>query len=100
MVRSFQQTLSLGVSFLFSFYLGLIGVKFLLAIVAGKSRSFLQGTWYRRIMQFLGFALIGFALFLLLDGLTFLGIYASRGSAISSHPRARKMTSLCGGFAD
>jgi len=75
MIRSFQQTLSLGGAFLFSFYLGLIGVKFLLAIVAGKSRTFLQGIWYRRIMQFLGFALIGFALFLLRDGLTFLGLY-------------------------
>jgi threonine/homoserine/homoserine lactone efflux protein len=75
MVRSYHQSLSIGTAFLFSFYLGLIGVKFLLAIVAGKSRSFLQGTWYRRIMQFLGFALIGFALILLRDGAIFLGFY-------------------------
>jgi len=74
MVRSFQQSVSLGTAFLFSFYLGLVGVKFLLAIAAGKSRSFLQGIWYRRIMQFLGFALIGFALFLLRDGLILLGL--------------------------
>jgi threonine/homoserine/homoserine lactone efflux protein len=74
MVRSFQQTLSLGIAFLFSFYFGLVGVKFMLAIAAGKSRSFLQGIWYRRIMQFLGFALICFALFLLRDGLIFLGL--------------------------
>ena len=75
MVHSFQQTFSLGAAFLFSFYLGLVGVKFMLAIAVGKSRSFLQGIWYRRIMQFLGFALIGFAFFLLLDGLIFLGLY-------------------------
>ena len=75
MVRSFQQTLSLGVVFLFSFYLGLIGVKFLLAIVAGKSRGFLQGIWYHRIMQFLGLALIGFAFFLLRDGLIYFDIF-------------------------
>ncbi|MBL4825465.1 MAG: LysE family transporter [SAR324 cluster bacterium] len=74
MVRSFQQTLEMGAAFLISFYLGLVGVKFMLAIVAGKSRSFLQGIWYRRIMQFLGLALIGFAIFLLQDGLKFFGI--------------------------
>lgn len=75
MVRSFQQTLSLGAVFLFSFYFGLIGVKFMLAIAAEKSRNFLQGIWYRRIMQFLGLALIGFAFFLLRDGLIFFDIY-------------------------
>ncbi len=74
MVRSFQQTLEMGAAFLISFYLGLVGVKFMLAIVAGKSRSFLQGIWYRRIMQFLGLALIGFAIFQLQDGLKFFGI--------------------------
>ena len=73
MICSFQHTLSLGAAFLISFYLGLIGVKFLLAIVVGKSWSFLQGICYRRIMHLLSFALIGFALFLLRDGLIILG---------------------------
>ena len=75
MVRSFQQSFSLGAAFIFGFYLGLVGVKFMLAIVAGKSRSFLQGIWYRHIIQFLGFALIGFAFFLLRDGIILLGLY-------------------------
>ena len=74
MVRSFQQTMSLGVAFLISFYLGLVGVKLLLAIAAGKSRSFLHGILYRRIMQFLGFALIGFSIFLFQDGLIYFEI--------------------------
>mgnify|MGYP000011692108 FL=1 len=74
MVRSFQQTLGSGITFLFSFYLGLCGVKLLLAIAAGKSRNFLHGMLYRRITQFLGFALIGFAIMLFRDGLIFLGI--------------------------
>ncbi|MEC9384036.1 MAG: LysE family transporter [SAR324 cluster bacterium] len=78
MVRSFQHSFSLGAAFLFSFYLGLVGVKFMLAIVAGKSRSFLQEIWYRRIMQFLGFVLIGFAFFLFWDGLNFFGFYPNR----------------------
>ena len=78
MVRSFQHSFSLGAAFLFSFYLGLVGVKFMLAIVAGKSRSFLQEIWYRRIMQFLGFVLIGFAFFLFRDGLNIFGLYPNR----------------------
>ena len=75
MVRSFQQTLILGVVFLFSFYLGLVGIKIMLAIVAEKSRSFLQGIWYRRIMQFLGFTLIVFAFYMLRDCLIYFDIY-------------------------
>ena len=78
MVRSFQHSFSLGAAFLFSFYLGLVGVKFMLAIAAGKSRSFLQEIWYRRIMQFLGFVLIVFALFLFRDGLNFFGLFLKR----------------------
>ena len=74
MVRSFQQTWGSGITFLFSFYLGLCGVKLLLAIAAGKSRNFLHGILYRRIMQFLGMALIGFAMLLLRDSLVFLDI--------------------------
>ena len=74
MVRSFQLTWGSGITFLFSFYLGLCGVKLLLAIAAGKSRNFLHGILYRRIMQFLGFALIGFSIILFRDGLIFLGI--------------------------
>ena len=74
MVRSFQQSFSLGTTFLLSFYLGLVGVKLLLAIVVVKSKNFLQRIWYRRIMQFLGFALIGFAFFLLRDGIILLDL--------------------------
>jgi len=74
MVSSFQQTWGSGITYLFSFYLGLCGVKLLLAIAAGKSRNFLHGILYRRIMQFLGFTLIGFSIILFRDGLIFLGI--------------------------
>ena len=74
MVRTFQQSFSLGTTFLLSFYLGLVGVKLLLAIVVVKSKNFLQRIWYRRIMQFLGFALIGFAFFLLRDGIILLDL--------------------------
>ena len=75
MVRSFDQSLVSGISFLFGFYLGLVGSKFILAIITGKSRNFLQGFWYKLIMQFLGLSLIGLSIFLLIDSLDLLGIF-------------------------
>ncbi len=74
MVRSFQNNLTTGVSFLVSFYLGLVGVKLILAIAAGKSRDFLQGIFYRCIMQLLSVMLIGFAVYIMLEGIFFLGL--------------------------
>jgi len=75
MVRSFDQSFISGTSFLFGFYLGLIGSKFILAIITGKSRNFLQGFWYKLIMQLLGLSLIALSVFLMIDGLDLLGIF-------------------------
>ena len=75
MVRSFDQSLVSGISFLFGFYLGLVGSKFILALITGGSRNFLQGFWYKLIMQFLGLSLIVLSIFLLIDGLDLLGIF-------------------------
>ena len=74
MVRSFQHNWDTGISFLLSFYLGLVGVKLILAIATGKSRDFLQGLLYRRIMQLLSLMLMGFAVYLMLEGMVFLGL--------------------------
>ena len=74
MVRSFQNNLTSGLSFLVSFYLGLVGVKLILAIAAGKSRNFLQGFLYQCTMQLLSIMLIGFAVYLMLEGIFFLGL--------------------------
>ena len=74
MVRSFQHNWGTGVSFLLSFYLGLVGVKLILAIAAGKSKDFQQGLLYRRIMQLLSLMLMGFAVYLMLEGMVFLGL--------------------------
>ena len=74
MVRSFQRNLSTGVSFLVSFYVGLVGVKLIIAITTGKSRDFLQGFLYRRTMKILSMMLIGFAVYLMLEGIVFLGL--------------------------
>ena len=74
MVRSFQHNLSTGLSFLVSFYIGLVGVKLILAVVSGKSRDFLQGLLYRCTMQLLSVMLIGFSVYLMLEGIVLLGL--------------------------
>ena len=74
MVRSFQQNLGTGIIFLLSFYLGLIGVKLIVAIATGESRDFMQGYLYRRIMQLLSLMLMIFAGYLMLEGLFFLSL--------------------------
>ena len=74
MVRSFQHNWDTGISFLLSFYLGLVGVKLILATAAGKSKNLLQGLWYRRTMQLLSLMLMGLAVYLMLEGMVFLGL--------------------------
>ena len=70
MVRSFQHNLSKGLSFLVSFYLGMVGIKLILAIATGESRDFLQGFLYKSTMQLLSLMLICFAIYLMLDGIS------------------------------
>lgn len=60
--------------FIVSFYMLLVGSKLLLAFLVSKSRSFLSGSLYSKIMKMLGLLLVIFAFFLLRDGLTLLGI--------------------------
>jgi len=74
MVRSFQHNWGTGVSFLLSFYLGLVGAKLILTIAVGKSRNFLQGLLYQRTMQLLSLMLMGFAVYLMIEGTFFLGL--------------------------
>jgi len=57
-----------------SFYLGLVGVKLILTIAAGNSRYFLRGLLYRRTMQLLSLMMMGFAVYLILEGMVLLGL--------------------------
>jgi threonine/homoserine/homoserine lactone efflux protein len=61
-------------AFIGSFYVLLIGSKMLLAVLVGRSKSFLNGTLYKYIMRLLGLALCILALLLFRDGLKLLGI--------------------------
>lgn len=64
------------VLFIVGFYIFLIGSKILLAILVGKSKSFLSGDVYIYIMRFLGLALAVLAVTLFIDGLKLLGVMA------------------------
>jgi len=61
-------------AFIGSFYVLLVGSKMLLAVLVGRSKSFLGGTLYTYIMRLLGLALCILALLLFRDGLKLLGI--------------------------
>ena len=58
--------------FLLGFYFLLVGSKVILAILVGKSKSFLTGKLYINIMRFLGLALCVLAVILFLDGINLL----------------------------
>jgi threonine/homoserine/homoserine lactone efflux protein len=61
-------------AFIGSFYVMLVGSKIVLALLVGKSRSFLTDNMYIYTMRCLGLVLIGFAVFLLIDGLKLAGL--------------------------
>jgi len=70
-----QAASSLGAAaFVTSFYLCLVGSKIFLALVVGKSRTFLDGRVYVYTMRALGMLLFLFALLLFRDGLRLIGI--------------------------
>ena len=60
--------------FMLSFFASIIGAKITHAAIAWHSREFLQGLWYRRIMQFLGLSLISYGLLLIKEGLAIIGV--------------------------
>ncbi|MCU7930815.1 MAG: LysE family transporter [Candidatus Thiodiazotropha sp. (ex Codakia rugifera)] len=60
--------------FISGFYICLVGSKILLAILVGKSKSFLSGNAYLYTMRFLGLVLGVLAFALFIDGLKLLGV--------------------------
>lgn len=72
MSRALNSGIMAVVAFIGGFYLALVGSKILLAMAAGKSRTFLSGNIYIYTMRFLGVTLCLFALFLFRDGLKLL----------------------------
>ncbi len=75
MLKMGTKTRLAPVLFVLCFYLLLVGLKVCLAVIVGKSRSFLNGRIYVNIMRGLGVVLALFALFLFRDAMQLLGAY-------------------------
>jgi len=73
-IKARAQSLPSALSFIVGFYAFLVGAKIILAIAAGRSRSFLQGSRYVLVIRLLGILLIILAGILLRDGLHLLGV--------------------------
>lgn len=72
MVKAMRVKMAAVVVFLVSFYLLLVGSKILLAVLAGRSRSFLRGNIYINTMRILGVILCILAGVLFYDGIKLL----------------------------
>ncbi len=77
MLKMGAETRLAPVIFVLCFYLLLVGLKVCMAVIVGKSRSFLSGRIYVNIMRSLGVVLALFALFLFKDAVQLLGIVPS-----------------------
>lgn len=67
--KAFNHSIASFSLFLISFYFFIVGAKVLLAILTGKSKSYLTGKAYIYTMRFLGFTLCVLSIFLFYEGL-------------------------------
>lgn len=74
MTKAMGQNVVALLAFIISFYVFLIGSKILLAILVGRSKTFMGGNVYIYTMRFLGLILCVLAFVLFRDGLRLLGI--------------------------
>ena len=74
MTKAMSVNIIAPLTFIISFYTFLVGSKILLAILIGKSKSFLSGKVYMYTMRFLGVILGVLAFVLFYDGLKLLNI--------------------------
>jgi threonine/homoserine/homoserine lactone efflux protein len=74
MTRAMNVSMLEPLAFIFGFYTLLVGSKILLAVLVGKSKSFLNGTVYKYAVRFLGLALCVLAVVLFREGLRLLGL--------------------------
>jgi threonine/homoserine/homoserine lactone efflux protein len=74
-LKAWENTPVAPLIFISCFYLLLVGSKIFLALIVGKSRSFLTSKRYLYVMRLLAAILALFALVLFKDGLAFLGVF-------------------------
>lgn len=75
MARALSVNVFAAAAFIGGFYSCLVGSKVLLAILTGKSKSFLSSDTYIYIKRFLGLVLCFLAIVLFLDGFKLLGMF-------------------------
>ncbi|MCP4719040.1 MAG: LysE family transporter [Desulfobacteraceae bacterium] len=73
MARAMEENTGAAIFFVASFYLFLVGSKLVLALIIGRSKSFLRGRIYVYTMRCLGLALCCLSLLLFREGLDLLG---------------------------
>lgn len=73
-LQAFAQSLGAAAGFLVVFYTMLVGAKLMLAILTGRSRSFLTGRFYLLVVKGLGLVLVLFALLLFREGWAYLSL--------------------------
>lgn len=61
-------------AFVAVFFVALVGVKAIMAVVVGRTRHFMSAGVYRWVTRLLGILLLGFAALLVRDGLRLLGL--------------------------
>jgi len=72
-IKAAQSDLTLPLIFICGFYSCLVGSKLALALMAGRTKTFLRGATYIYIMRFLGLSLCALSLVLFNDGCKLLG---------------------------
>jgi len=72
--KAIGHSLLAPLAFIISFYTVMVGSKIVLALIVGKSRSFLDGKAYLYAMRFLGLTLCILAIILFRDGIALLGL--------------------------
>ena len=73
MTKALRTDLLSPLAFLAGFYACLVGSKIGVALLVGRSKSFLRGKAYVLAMRLLGLALVALAVFLFRDGIRLLG---------------------------
>ena len=73
-IKAFGESLISASLFMVVFYSVLIGSKVVIAIITGKSKSYLNSNYYLYLIRFLGVVLFLFALFFIKNGLAYFKI--------------------------
>jgi len=71
-LKAYQKTIIAASLFIVFFYLSLVGLKILLALIVGRSRFFLKSKSYVCTIRFLSLILLLFALYFIKDGVGYL----------------------------